>query len=92
MAYGLKASSCDPLIQVLRVYEIWKNVQAKLYPWNLAPIIFKPKAIQWGNTYLRDRCIQRTIIHKQNSFWITSRGVQRWTSTDFRLNIFYIRY
>ena len=41
-------------------------------------------------TDLRDRCIhvQRTVIHKQNSFWITSRGVQRWTSTDFRLKYF----
>ena len=24
--------------------------------------------IQCGNTHLRDRCIQRTVIHKQNSF------------------------
>ena len=36
---------------------------------------------QWhgyGGTHLRDRCIglQRTVIHKQNSFKITSRGVQ----------------
>ena len=39
--------------------------------------------IQFGNTHLRDRYIQRTVIHKQNSFESTSRGVQGWTSTDF---------
>ena len=33
-----------------------------------------------------DRCIQRRVIpSKQNSFEITSRGVQRGTSTDFWL-------
>ena len=42
-----------------------------------------------GNTHLRGRCIQRTVIHKQNAFKITSRGVQGWTSIDFRLKYFF---
>ena len=39
--------------------------------------------IQYGNSHVRHRYIQRRVIYKQNSFKITSRGVQRWTSTDF---------
>ena len=46
--------------------------------------------LEFGNTHLRDPCIQRVryVIHKQNSFEITSRGIQGWTSTDFRLKYF----
>ena len=33
--------------------------------------------IQFGNRHVRDHCIQRRLIYKQNSFKITSRGVQR---------------
>ena len=31
---------------------------------------------QFGDSHLRNRCIQRRMTHKQNSFKITSRGVQ----------------
>ena len=44
--------------------------------------------IQVANTHLRDCCIQRTVMHKQNSFQITSRAVQGWTKTDFWLFFF----
>ena len=53
-------------------------------PWNEAEEAGRAQ-FNFGNSHVRDRCIQRCVIYKQNSFKITSRGVQRWTSTDFLL-------
>ena len=49
--------------------------------------------IQFGNTHLRDRCIQRTvycIIHKQNSFELYFKRSSRLNAKGFLVKIYFL--